>query len=212
MTDVAPAKRILPAAARTALDYIGPALFALAFLVGGHDVLRATWWLVGGSAVAMAVIYGVERRVAAMPAVWGGAALVFGLATLVFHDPRIVKMKTTVIDLALGLAMFGGLMFRRNPLKVLIGDALKLTDAGWRRLTLRYGVFFLAMAGLNEVVWRTQPDAVWVLWRFPGLVILAVAFAFTQVPTMLKEAQASETGAAEGGAAAEVAALTEVQE
>ncbi len=196
-----PAARTLPPALRAAADYLGPALFALAFLFGGRDVLRATWFLVGGSAVSMVVVYAVERRLAWMPAVWGGAALVFGAATLVFHDKSIVKMKTTVIDLALGLAMFVGLHLRRNPLKALIGDALKLTDAGWRRLTGRYGVFFLVMAALNEAVWRTQPDAVWVVFRFPGLVVLAVLFAFTQVPTMLKEAQA-----------AEVAALAEVQE
>ena len=191
----------LPPALRAAADYLGPALFALAFLFGGRDVLRATWWLVGGSLASLLWIYAVERRLALMPALWGGAALVFGVASLVFHDPRIVKMKTTFIDLALGLAMFGGLYLKRNPLKALIGDALKISDAGWRRLTLRYGVFFLVMAALNEVVWRTQPDATWVFFRFPGLVILAVLFAFTQVPTMLKEAQA-----------AEVAALAEVQE
>ena len=202
MTDaLAPDARRMHPYARVAVDYVGPALFAMAFLLGGHDVLRATWWLVGGSAAALVYTYAVERRVALMPALWGGAALVFGLATLVFHDPRIVKMKTTAIDLALGLAMFGGLYLRRNPLKALIGDALKLTDAGWRRLTLRYGVFFLGMAALNEVVWRTQSDAVWVAFRFPGLVILAVLFAFTQVPTMLKEARA-----------AEVVGLAEVQE
>lgn len=193
MTDApAPAARTLSPVLRAAADYLGPALFALAFLLGGRDVLRATWWLVGGSAASLVLIYAVERRVALMPALWGGAALMFGLATLVFHDPRIVKMKTTAIDLALSLAMFGGLYLRRNPLKALIGDALKLTDAGWRRLTIRYGVFFLVMAVLNEVVWRTQSDGVWVAFRFPGLVILAVVFAFTQVPTMLKEARAAE--------------------
>ena len=197
----APAVRRMSPLVRAAADYLGPALFALAFLFGGRDVLRATWWLVGGSALALLWIYAVERRLAVMPAVWGVAALVFGVATLVFHDPRIVKMKTTAIDLALGLGMFAGLWLRRNPLKALIGDALHLTDAGWRRLTLRYGVFFLVMAALNEAVWRTQPDAVWVAFRFPGLILLAVAFAFTQVPTMMKEARA-----------AEVAALAQVQE
>ncbi len=201
MTETSATPPALSPALRAAADYLGPALFALAFLFGGRDVLRATWWLLGGSAASLLWIYAVERRLALMPALWGGAALVFGLATVVFHDVRIVKMKTTAIDLALGLAMFGGLYFKRNPLKALIGDALKLTDAGWRRLTLRYGVFFLVMAALNEVVWRTQPDAVWVAFRFPGLVILAVLFAFTQVPTMMKEARA-----------AEVTALAEVQE
>ena len=192
MSETTPAPRRLPAGVRTALDYAGPALFLAAFLLGGRNVLFATWWLVAGSALALAVTFAMERRLAVLPAVWGGAALVFGLATLIFHDPRIVKMKTTVIDAALGLAMFGGLYLKRNPLKALIGDALKLSDAGWRKLTFRYGVFFLVMAVANEVVWRTQPETTWVLFRFPGLVILALAFALTQVPTMMKEAKAAE--------------------
>ena len=192
MSETTPAARRLPAGVRTALDYAGPALFLAAFLLGGRNVLFATWWLVAGSALALAVTFAMERRLAVLPAVWGGAALVFGLATLIFHDPRIVKMKTTVIDAALGLAMFGGLYLKRNPLKALIGDALKLSDAGWRKLTFRYGVFFLVMAVANEVVWRTQPETTWVLFRFPGLVILALAFALTQVPTMMKEAKAAE--------------------
>ena len=202
MTETSPADpseskpgRVVAPWMRAAVDYLGPAAFLVGYLVQ-HDILAATWWLVGGSAVGLVIAYAVERRVAILPAVWGGAALVFGLMTLVFHDPRIIKIKPTVINFALGMAMLGGLWLKRNPLQALIGDALKLSEAGWRKLTLRYGLFFFAMAILNEVVWRTQPDKVWVAFRWPGLLILAMLFALTQVPTMLKEAKAAEIGAA----------------
>ena len=180
---------------RSAVDYLGPAAFLIGYLVH-KDILSATWWLVGGSVVGLVVAYVLERRVAILPAVWGGAALLFGVMTVVLHDPRIIKVKPTVINFALGMAMIGGLWLKRNPLKALIGDALKLSEEGWRRLTLRYGIFFFAMSALNEVVWRTQPEAVWVAFRWPGLLILAMLFALTQVPTMLKEAKAAEAGAA----------------
>ena len=67
-----------------------------------------------------------------------------------------------------------------------------LSEAGWRKLTVRYGLFFLVLAALNEVVWRTQPQHIWVLFRFPGLLILAALFSFTQVPLMLKDRNALE--------------------
>ena len=199
MTDAPPdtprAGRVLAPWMRTSVDYIGPAAFLAGYLAQ-HDILAATWWLVGGSAVGLVLAYGLERRVAILPAVWGGAALVFGVMTLVFHDPRIIKVKPTVINFALGMAMLGGVWLKRNPLQALIGDALKLSEAGWRKLTVRYGLFFFAMAGLNEAVWRTQPESTWVAFRWPGLLILAMLFALTQVPTMLKEGRAAEAGAA----------------
>lgn len=184
-----------PAWLRPVVDYLGPAAFMAGFFLTGRDLVHATWWLVGGSAAALALSYVAERRVAPLPLIWGGAALVFGVLTLVFHDPTIVKMKTTFIDLALGVALLVGLALRRNVLKLLMGEAFRLSEAGWRKLAFRYALFFLAMAALNEAVWRTQPDSVWVLFRMPGLLILALAFAATQLPMMLKEARTLEDAA-----------------
>ena len=176
---------------RAAVDYAGP----LAFLVGyfaTHDFLKATWFLVAASAAALVAGFALERRVAPMPLLTGGAALVFGLLTLVFHNPAFVKMKPTAINLGLGTALLVGARLGKKPLKMLMGDALHLSDAGWKRLTLRYGVFFLCVAVLNELVWRTQPDTTWVLFRMPGLPLLALVFSMTQVPAMLKDAKAME--------------------
>ena len=197
-----PARPAAPAWVRPAVDYLGPVAFMLGFFLTGRNLVHATWWLVGGSAAGLLLGYAMERRVAPLPLIWGGAALVFGVLTLVFHDPTIVKMKTTFIDVALGAALLGGLALRKNVLKLLMGDALKLSEDGWRKLAFRYAIFFLVMAALNEVVWRTQPDSVWVLFRMPGLLILALGFAATQVPMMLKEARTFETAAK----------LTELQE
>ncbi len=204
MSDASPApaaRRAAPPWMRTAVDYIGPGAFLVGYLVH-RQILPATWWLVAGSAVGLAIAYGLERRVAILPAVWGGAALVFGLLTLVFHDPRIIKVKVTAMNFALGMAMLGGVVLKRNPLKAIMGETLTLSDPTWRKLTIRYGVFFFAMAALNELVWRTQPEATWVLFRMPGLLILTLVFAVTQVPAMLKEVTAAEAAAA----------LTEVEE
>ncbi len=176
---------------RVAIDYSGAFVFVIGYMIT-RDFQAATWCLVAVSALAIAAGFILERRLAPLPLIYGGAALVFGALTLIFHDPRFVKMKTTFVDLALGVSMLTGLAMGKSPIKMLIGEGLKMSDAGWRRLTLRFGLFFIATALLNEAVWRTQPEAVWVVFRMPGLLILSFLFAFTQVPMMMKDAKALE--------------------
>ena len=173
---------------RSGVDYAGPLAFLVGYLVT-HDMLSATWALVGASAIALAVGYGVERRIAPMPLFAGLAALIFGGLTLYFHDPRFVKIKPTAINTILGLTMLGGLVLKRNPLKALLGEAITLPDAAWRTLTLRYGLFFLSVAVLNEAIWRTQPESIWIWFRMPGLQILSLVFSLTQLPLMMKHIQ-----------------------
>ncbi|HVI31917.1 inner membrane-spanning protein YciB [Phenylobacterium sp.] len=174
------------------VDYSALAIFLVAFFVTGRDLTKATWALVAGSALALVVGIAVERRVAPFPAIAGGAALVFGGLTLVFDDPRFLKIKPTVMNGIFGLALLVGLAMRKNPLKLILGDSLRMPDEIWRRLTVRYALMFLALAALNEAVWRTQSDSVWVLFRFPGLSILMVLFTFSQLPLLMRYMKAED--------------------
>ena len=188
---------------RAIVDYGGLAVFVLVYFVAKlvlHEppnpaLLTATWGLVAGSALALAVGLVAERRIAPLPLFAGVVALIFGGLTLIFHDPRFVKIKPTAINIVLGGVMLIGTAMGKNPLKALFSGALNLTPQGWRTLTIRYGIFFLIMAALNEAVWRTQPDSVWVLFRFPGLQALSLLFALTQVPMMMKDMKAMESAA-----------------
>lgn len=187
---------------RAGVDYAAPAAFFVGYLFT-RDVVQATGVLVVASIVALAVGFAVERRIAWLPLLAGGAAIVFGGLTLAFHDDRFIKIKPTVVNLAFALALLGGLALRRNPLKALLGSALAMPDRAWRILTIRYAVFFLGVAVLNEVVWRAldgiqdagglllgrDPDDFWALWRFPGLQLLAVAFTLTQLPLMMHQSK-----------------------
>lgn len=198
---------------RAVVDYGGLGLFVLAYFTklrfvaapaslmhfslamggaGPRDLTGATWWLVIGSGLSLLVGLVVERRLAPMPMIAGGFALVFGTLTLVFHNPEFIKIKPTASNLAFSIALFAGLWLKRNPLGWLLGDALPLPDEAWRKLTLRYALFFLSMAVLNEIVRRTQSNDVWVLFRMPGLILLAVAFSLTQVPFMMKYLHSAE--------------------
>ena len=176
---------------RGAVDYGGPCAFLVAFLLT-KNTMTATWALVGASAVALAVGFLVERRLAPMPLLAGVAALVFGGLTLIFHDERFIKIKPTVLNVGFAAFLLGGLAMKKNPLKALLAGAIHMPEPAWRTLTLRYGVFFLLVAALNETVWRTQPTETWAWFRFPGLQLLAVVFSITQVPFMMRHAQEHE--------------------
>jgi intracellular septation protein len=168
------------------VDYFALAAWLIGYFVSGKNLQQATWALVGGSAIALVVGYAVERRLAPFPAIAGGAALLFGGLTLAFHDVRFLKMKPTVMNLVFAILMFGGLILRKHPLKLLLGEAFEMPEEAWRRLTLRYGIFFAALAGLNEAVWRTQSEQTWVLFRFPGLLIITLIFSVAQAPFLMK--------------------------
>lgn len=175
------------------VDYSALAAFLIAFFVSGKNMQAATWALVAASAVSLAVGYAVERRLAPVPLVAGGAALVFGGLALVFHDPRLLKIKPTVMNTLFAVLLLGGLALKKNPLRLILSDAFDLPEATWRRLTINYALFFLSLAALNEIIWRTQADATWVLFRFPGLMILTFAFSLAHAPLLMKHLKTDQT-------------------
>jgi intracellular septation protein len=178
---------------RQAVDFGALAAFMVAYgvnrfafgLDGQEALVQATWVLVGASAIALIVGYVVERRLAPLPLLAGGFALLFGGLTLFFHDPALLKIKLTIQNGLLAAVLLGALPFGKYPFKYLLGDAIRVTDAAWRVLTLRYGLYFLTVAVVNEVVWRTQTDDVWVGFR-GVLWIAACAFGLWQVFFIMK--------------------------
>ena len=174
------------------VDYSALAVFLIAYFATGRNMANATWALVAGSAVAIVVGLIVERRVAPFPLIAGGAGLVFGGASLFFHDPRILKIKPTVMNAIFAVALLGGLAMGKNPLRLLLGEAFDMPKPVWRQLTINYALLFLGLAGLNEFVWRTQPEATWVLFRFPGMMILTFAFSIAHAPLLMKYIKAED--------------------
>ncbi len=162
-----------------------PAVAFLAVLLKTHDFRLATWFVVGGSALALIVGLIVERRLRPLPTFTGVVALVFGSLSLVLHNAEILKMKLTIIDGLLGAALFGGLYVKKNPLKLMLGQAFQLTDRAWAVLAVRYGAFWWACAIANEVVRRTQSDVMWGYFRV-AVIVAAVVFAVAQTPFLLK--------------------------
>lgn len=178
---------------RVLVDYGALAAFGVAFVIT-HDLLKATPVLMIGSVIAVALGYVIERRLAPMPTIYGVFALVFGGLTLVFHDKSFIKMKPTFAYAAFAVMLGAGMAMKKNPLKLLLGSAVVLPDPAWRILTIRYLLFFVASAIANEVVWRTQSDSFWVMYKI-GYVVVLLLFSVSQVPFLMKHMQTDETPA-----------------
>lgn len=192
---------------RQVVDFGALAAFAATFIVfrirglpGDEALVHATWGLVAGSVVAVAVGLMIEKRLALMPLLVGGFALVFGVLTIVFNDDLFVKLKVTVLNAALAIALLGGLYLKKQPLKALLGSVIPVNDAAWRTLTLRYGIYFAVIAVVNELVrsealvgWAAtrlgyahiDPADVWVSFR-GVLWIASSVFGISQVPLIMK--------------------------
>ena len=108
-----------------------------------------------------------------------------GLA-LLSGDKRIFFMKPTVINILFGLAVIGGIFFKKNVIKMMMGEAIALPDAKWDILAIRWGLFFFAMAALNEFIWRTQTEDFWATFKVFGFLPLTFAFTLTQLPFIQK--------------------------
>ena len=128
-----------------------------------------------------------ERRIPPMLAVTAVIVVIFGGLTLYLHDPIFIKIKPTIINCLWAFAIFGGLAVRRNVWKMLFGVAFALTDASWKALAIRWGLFFLFLAGLNEFIWRNFSEAFWANFKFWGVFPITVIFALAQLPLLMKD-------------------------
>jgi intracellular septation protein len=155
---------------------------------GRTGIFVATAVFMIGVVIAFAISYVVTRRLPLMPLVTAAVVLVFGSLTLVFHDELFIKLKPTIIYLLFGSVLLGGLAFRVSLLGLVLDSVFHLTEPGWRKLTLRWALFFFALALLNEIVWRTQSTDVWVSFKVFAVLPLTLLFAALQYPLLTKYA------------------------
>ena len=159
-------------------------------------IFVATAVFMAAIVIAFVVSYVLTRHLPVMPLVTAIIVLVFGSLTLVLHDELFIKLKPTIIYLLFGAVLLGGLAFGKPLLGMVFDSVFHLTDEGWRKLTLRWALFFFALAILNEIVWRTQTTDVWVSFKVFGVVPLTFLFGALQYPLLMKYAapEAKEAG------------------
>lgn len=172
------------AGVRFALD-MGPLLvFFICYRFAG--LMAATAALMAFTLFSLVTTYLLEKRISPMPLVTGIAVAIFGGMTLWLHNDLFIKIKPTLVNLLFAGILFGGLYFKRPMLKYVLGSALHLDERGWFILTRRWGLFFIFLAALNEIVWRNFPTDFWVSFKVFGMFTCTVLFMLSQMPLLKK--------------------------
>lgn len=195
-------------------NFLLPAALAVRLVSGVSDVLAglgpeqtktiarvlvATGAFVAATLVAMAAAQAKLRRIPPMLLISGGLVVVFGGLTLWFRDERFLQMKPTFVYLMFAAVLAFGLATGRPLLAALLGAAYPgLSDAGWRKLTRNWALFFAGMAVANEVVWRTFGWDVWVAYKLWGALPATLLFAVANVPMLLRHGLQTEAPAPPG--------------
>lgn len=160
-----------------------PALGAL-----GGPIFVATALFMAATMLSLAVSYALTRTVPVMPLVSGAVVMVFGLLTLWLQDDTFIKMKPTIINTLFGVTLLTGLYFGKSFLKIVFDAAFQIDEAGWKKMTLRWGLFFLFLALLNEVVWRNFDTDFWVAFKVWAVMPITLLFTFSQLPLIMRHA------------------------
>ena len=172
---------------RFAADF-GPLLiFFTIYFNNENDLKVAIPPFIVATLIALIVIYVLEKRIPMVPLVSGILIAFFGGLTLYFDNKIFFYMKPTIINILFAAVLFFGRYFTKKPLlKIFFKNAFDLEDEGWKKLNYRWIGFFLFIAILNEIIWRTQSEAFWVNFKVWGLLPISFLFAVSQVPLMNK--------------------------
>ncbi len=176
-------KRIIKFAA----DF-GPLLvFFIIYFKNENDLKIAIPPFIIATLIALITIYLIEKKIPMVPLMSGILITFFGGLTLYFDNKVFFYMKPTIINLLFALILFFGKYFTQKPLlKIFFQNTLHLQDEGWKKLNYRWIGFFVFVAILNEIVWRTQPEAFWVNFKVWGLLPISFLFAASQYPLIRK--------------------------
>ncbi|MFT3732667.1 MAG: septation protein A [Hyphomicrobium sp.] len=164
---------------------LGP-LLVFFFANSHYGIFVGTAVFMVTTIVALAASRIFLGRIATMPLVTGIFVVVFGGLTLYLQDDHFIKMKPTIVNGLFAAILFGGLVFDRLFLKIVFGDVMRLTREGWRILTIRWALFFIVLAVLNEVMWRFFSTDTWVAFKVFGIMPLTFVFAMAQIGVLKK--------------------------
>ncbi len=166
---------------------LGP-LVLFFFANSRYGIFVATGTFMVAVLAALAASYVLTRHLPIMPVVTAVIVLVFGGLTLVLHNDLFIKFKPTILYALFGAVLLGGLFFGKSFLGISFDSLFHLTDEGWRKLTLRWAIFFFVLAVLNEIVWRNTTTDMWVNFKVFGFLPLTFLFGALQYPLLRKYA------------------------
>ncbi len=175
-----PQQQSLNPGLKATLDFAPLGLFFIVFKL--HGLPAATAALIAATLISLAIIYTIERKLAVMPLLTGVFVTLFGGLTLYLHNDQFIKMKPTIINLIFASVLLIGVSLKKPMMKYVMEYAVQLTDRGWMLLSLRWGMFFVFLAALNEFIWRNYPTDFWVNFKVFGMLTCTIVFTIAQLP------------------------------
>ena len=163
------------------LTDFGPLLiFFIVYYKNDNNLLIAIPPLIIATIVAVIIMYFVEKKIPYVPLIGGVVITLFGGLTLYFSNPIFIYIKPTIVNIIFALTLIiSKLFFQKNFLKIFLKTAFQLDELGWDKLNFRWAYFFIFLAILNEIVWRTQPETTWI--NFKVWAILPIKNTMTNV-------------------------------
>ena len=164
------------------------------FLVNSYyGIYQATLYFMIAAIFAIPVAWYIDKKIPWMPIVTGAFILFFGGLTLFFSDENFIKFKPTIINITFAIILLIGLKYNKLFLRMAMSKAFKLRDETWKKLTLRWSCFFIFLALINEIVWRTQTTDFWVSFKVFGILPITLIFALFQLPLITKDASIKQS-------------------
>jgi intracellular septation protein len=177
--------------AQIAVDFGPVAIFMITYNLVHRSqpteaIFVATGVFMAATALALAFAIFKQKRVPPMLLVTAVIVGVFGGLTIYLKDALFIKLKPTIINLLFASAIFGGLLFKQNVWKMLFRTAFTLPDRVWNIFAIRWGLFFIFLAALNEFIWRNFSEEFWANFKFLGVLPITFLFAMLNAPLMMK--------------------------
>tara|TARA_A100001015_G_scaffold2701_1_gene3606 strand:- start:2142 stop:2687 length:546 start_codon:yes stop_codon:yes gene_type:complete len=170
------------------LTDFGPlVVFFYFYKSSGNNLIVAIPPLIISTLIAVIVVYLLDKKVPVVPLVGAVIISVFGFLTIYFNNAIFIYIKPTIINLLFALILIvGKKVFYKNFLKIMLNNTIQLDDKGWNKLNYRWAFFFLFLACLNELIWRTQTESFWVSFKVWGILPLTFIFTALQLPLIKK--------------------------
>ena len=169
------------------LTDFGPlVIFFYFYYNSGKDLQVAIPPLIVATIISILIVWFFEKKIPMVPLIGGVLITLFGGLTIYFNNPIFIYMKPTIINALFAAVLIGSTLINKPVLKLLLNSSLKLTDEGWGLMNKMWSSFFILLAVLNEIVWRTQTTDVWVNFKVFGIMGITIVFTIIQIPLLKK--------------------------
>ena len=170
------------------LTDFGPlVIFFYFYKSSGNNLIVAIPPLIISTLIAVVIVYFLDKKIPVIPLVGAVIISIFGFLTIYFDNAIFIYLKPTIVNFLFAIVLIvGKRIFKKNFLKIMLNNAIQLNDEGWDKLNYRWATFFLFLAFLNEVIWRTQTESFWVNFKVWGMLPLTIIFTAAQYPLLNK--------------------------